>query len=252
MRRSWAIGLLGMVTALPALAVDKATFQCEDKSSAAVNAYGGARGKCLIKCENTKQKEIIKNGSSTLQCSNPPGVNDQKTIDCLAKADAKYAAAVPKACPSGMPACGSYAGMTAAMYAAGQIATQGSLIDSTTVPLVACDGSLIKGETKAVGILAKLSSAIGKCLGKCYARAQLKGEAINCTPDMTPWDNLETKTKDCVLKNIDKANLGIGKALPTLPACGLWPSGLPAVLDLVTGSIAGNYSMPSSNPYCAP
>src|SRR5262249_19924959 len=94
---------------------DKLVFKCEDKASAAFNKWGGARGKCLTKCQAKKVKE---GPTSTLSC--PPPL-DATTVLCTGAVDAKYTAAVAKACPSGtFPTCGSYVGETPATYAAAQ------------------------------------------------------------------------------------------------------------------------------------
>src|SRR5262245_32083381 len=164
-----ALLLLSGISAVPAVAVDKDTFKCEDKSSAAVNKWGGSRGKCIVKC----QKAFLKGDPRT--CSNPPGF-DATTLQCIAAIDAKYTASVAKACPTGMPSCGSYMSQTAAAYAAAQIAAQASLVDGVTVPLLMCDATRFKCESRVVTTLSKLSSALGKCFGKCYAALQLKAD----------------------------------------------------------------------------
>src|SRR5262249_58134119 len=95
---------------------DKLVFKCEDKSAAAFNKWGGARGKCLTKCQAKRVKE---GPSSTRSCSPPL---DATTLLCTGAVDAKYTAAVAKACPSGtLPTCGSDTGENPATYAAAQL-----------------------------------------------------------------------------------------------------------------------------------
>lgn len=233
-------------------ATDANTFKCESKAADAVGKWGAARGTCLVKCD---QALVKKGPTSGLVCT--PPFDTIKTQPCVDKADAKYTAAVVKACPSGtFPTCGGYATFDPTTYADEQITQQSAAIDPITVPWLMCDDTQVKCEGKVVGTLGKLSGAIGKCLGKCYQKSQVKGDmTVTCTPQggSDPFGNLDTVTKGCVDTAIGKANASITKACPTLPACGpLYPLGQSALVGLVTGSIAGNYSAPASNPYCAP
>jgi hypothetical protein len=238
--------LISGIAALPAGAVDKAVFKCESQAAAAVNKWGGSRGKCLVKCDQGLLK------GDARDCV-PPGF-DAATLACMAAADDKYTATVLKVCPT-LPTCGSYSGETPASYAAGQIAAQSAQIDPITVPVLLCDDALFKCGSKVVASLAKLSGSLGKCFSKCYGALQLKGDATKqCTPDATgdPFDTLDATTAGCISAAVGKASAGITKACPALPACGLYPLGLPALLNLVTGALGGNYADPASNPYCAP
>jgi hypothetical protein len=246
--------LLAGITAIALVNVAHATtnpavFKCEDKAAAAVNKWGAARGKCLSKCKLSSAK-----GTAGLSCSNPPGL-DAVTAACTTKADTKYIGTVVKSCPAGtFPTCGGYAGDDPNSYAVAQIAAQSALVDPVTVPLLMCDDALLTCESKVVATLSKLSAGLGKCLSKCYAASQVKGDATKiCTPQggADPFGNLDTTTKTCVTTLIDKANLGIMKACPTAPTCGLlYAGGLASLQNIVVGSLAGNYASSSSNPYC--
>lgn len=228
---------------------DKLVFKCEDKAAAAFNKWGGARGKCLTKCQLKKIKE---GASSTLSCSPPL---DAATLTCTGAADAKYTAAVASACPAAsFPACGSYTGENAASYAANQLAAQTALIDGSTVPLLMCSDADAKCEAKTVGVLAKLSAAIGKCLGKCYAASQVKGDATKqCTPQGTApyFDVLDGTSKACIDAAVAKATAGVNKACPVLPGCSLYTFGVDFVVNnLVVANLAGSYSDLANGPYC--
>ena len=244
-----ALLLLSGIAAVPAAAVDKATFKCEDKAAAAVNKWGGGRGKCIVKCEQALLK-----GDSSRVCANPPGF-DGATLACIGPVNTKYTATVAKACPTGMPSCAPYNGMTASAYATGNITDQAPQIDAVTVPLLICDPTRFKCESKAVGTLEKLSSTLGKCFSKCNAALQLKGDTSRqCTPDtsMNPFGALDGTTNGCVTGAITAATDKINAACADSPACGFYALGIPAVLNVVTGALAGNYSDPTKNPYCAP
>ena len=229
---------------------DKNVFKCEDKAVAAVNKWGGARGKCLTKCQLKKVKE---GPTSTRVCSNPPGL-DSETATCTTTADQKYVTAAVAACPTGtFPTCGPYAGENPTTYANGQIIAQSGLVDATTVPLLICNDAAAKCEGKVVGSLAKLSAAVGKCLAKCYKALQVKGDTtLQCTPQAppNPFAPLDVTTKGCIDAAVAAATTAIGAACPTLPPCGIYLGGPTALLGLVTDNIAGNYATPSSNPYC--
>jgi len=254
MRKLAVIGSVAvlLLVAGRAGATDANTFKCESKSADAVGKWGAARGTCLVKCD---QALVKKGPTSGLACT--PPFDTLKTQPCVDKANGKYSAAIAKACPSGtFPTCGGYATFNPTTYAQDQITTQSAAIDPVTVPWLMCDDTLVNCEGKVVGALGKLSAAIGKCLGKCYQKLQVKNDmSVTCTPQggSDPFGNLDTGTKGCVDGAIGKANASITKACPTLPSCGLlYPAGQTGLIGLVTGSIANNYAAAASNPYCAP
>jgi len=239
--------------ALPAPAVDTAVFKCEDKSSLATQKWGSGRGKCLLQC----QQAVIVKGDASRDCLTPGF--DAETQSCLGDNDAKYAAAVPKVCPTGtFPACGSYlAAGTPQQFVTDQMASLSPLIDAS-VPSVLCDTDpevFKKCDAKASKTLSKLAGKLGKCLGKCYKGLQLKGDGTKqCTPDATgdPFDTLDAGTGACVNGSVQKASDAITKACSPLPTCGIWALGLDPVLDLVTANLSSSYVDPMTNPYCEP
>jgi hypothetical protein len=268
-----AMGLLVLArfAPTPALAVDAATFKCEDKAVAAGNKWGVSRGKCLVKC-GTK---MIGKMDSSLMCTPPFDMSTQKCADA---ADAKYKSSVEKVCSSGMPACIAYQSCdtntglcktgntadscsmdstcgpaTADQQVADQLAAQAPFIDVTVVPQLMCDPTLLKCEAKAIGALEKLAPAIAKCFSKCNSAAQLKGDSSRmCIPTgesfMSP--PLDATTAGCITSAVTKAGASVTKACPTLPSCGLYSSGLNVLLGVVLAPVKMNYAG-TGNPYCA-
>jgi hypothetical protein len=268
-----AMGLLVLArfAPTPALALDAATFKCEDKAVAAGNKWGAARGKCLVKC-GTK---MIGKMDSSLMCTPPLDASTQKCADA---ASAKYKSTVEKVCTSGMPTCIAYqscdtmtglcttgntadscsmdstcGAATADQQVANQIKAQASFIDNVVVPQLMCDPTLLKCEGKAVGALEKLAPAIAKCFSKCNSAAQLKSDSSRqCVPTggsfMSP--PLDMDTAACIQNAIVKAGASVTKACPTLPSCGLYSGGLPTLIGVVISPVSTNYGG-TGNPYCA-
>jgi len=253
-----------VVLAARAMAVDKETFRCEDRSTAAIAKFAKLRAKCLVKCQQTKLKE---GAGSTRVCSGlDVGFPDATTAECLAKTDDKLGKLVGRACPAGtLPACGSYelyAPNDAAGWASEQATTQGALLSNTTVPTFVCTvaadpdpKATLACEVKTVATLGKLAKSIAQCLSGCYAALQLDGDTSRqCTPDaVSEFALVDTTTATCLTEGIDKAKAMITAACPTLPLCGsVYFSGVDAVVGLVVSNYAGNFSTPATNPYCAP
>lgn len=246
--------ILLFALATPIHAVDTATFKCERKSSAAASKWGTARGACLAKCRAAELK-----GDMSKVCAPGAGFPDATTLACITANDTKYKAAVAKACPAGsFPTCGSYAEAgDVTSYANNQIASISPLIDNSVVALILCDPDPSQGKCQfgTSKNLSKLAGAVIKCLSKCYASLQLKGDVSKqCTPDTVgdKFDTLDPTTDACVQGAIAKTKAAIEKGCPTFPACGLYPLGINTLVGLVTDNVADPYAEPSSNPFCAP
>jgi YVTN family beta-propeller protein len=231
-------------------AIDRLTFQCEDKAASAAWKWYDSRSNCLVKC----RLAALQGGASRV-CSNPPGV-DQVTDDCITKADGKYAKTVAGACKTGLPACGPYVGKNPTLYVNDQISEGAPEIDGGTVPDLMCDATAAACEEKVVGTLTKHRVAVAKCFSACDKASRVTGDgARQCSPgsDATPLASLDATTRACIEGAVAKATAKITRSCPSLPTCGaLYPSGVSSLVEWATGSVTALHATPLSDPYCAP
>jgi hypothetical protein len=263
------IGLLlsALVASSGLATIDKTVFKCESKASAAVNKFGAARGKCIVKCAAANSKDPNSRVCPPTDPNAPEAGIDSTTAACIDAANMKYKASVSKACGGTMPACGTYLDSMTMLprsssdYADAQIASQGALIDGETLPFLLCDpdpntpvNEAIKCESKTVATLAKLSGAVAKCLTKCDTKALVKGDmTVDCDPNANlDASSLDTTTGGCVTAAVSKASASINKACNPLPACGAYLIGVDNLLGFVVAPIGQNYENPDANPYCDP
>lgn len=223
-----------------------AEFKCQVGVSKAGSKFVGSKTKCASKCIGNAGKAI----EPYSDCFAPyGGVTATCIADPLKGAEAKFTAAIRKACDptfkpgTDCPEC--YSGGDCTQESADRVANIEGQVDSFG-PGVFCeqpgaDAGETKCELNTAKNLAKLVGSVNKCYDKCNGNAR-KGlfAQSNCVPPAS-----DPATQACISGADNKAILGVDKLCATagqIPDCTVpddYPNGASWV-NLVEIAISGN------------
>lgn len=250
-----SLALGSIASAQPAApAVTDAEFKCMASVNKAASKFVGSKAKCVMKCLSNFWKGI----GPESDCLPPYGGT---TLTCIADplkgAEAKYVAAIRKACdPSFKPGTDCpecYSGdCSDSGYATARMQQNEGEVDSF-VPGVGCERAGAEKAEQACQLntaktLVKLVGSVNKCYDKCYANAR-KGTVsfASCAPPAS-----DPATSTCVSTAEGKSAAGIDKkcsqvvpnANPDCPGPDQYPSGAMwtnLVQIVISGNIPQNY-----------
>jgi hypothetical protein len=171
--------------------------------------------KCLVKCD----KAAAQGKNPDSDCAPPYG---GATLDCLAKANTKAAAAPVKKCAPDCPEC----------YMSGDCAAYDQLLRNLVngsvnsgVPQIACDDSgsgdgLTVPERECRQAVALQASKVGQKAAKCFSKCRAKEAAGTLPPGTcTPATLGDPATQACLDTALLKCVLKSEKKCPDPPEC---------------------------------
>ena len=223
------LSLLGLVAcgavAAHAAALDSKVFKCEDKTALGLDAWGGARGKCLVQCAQKQLKDPTRicltgtcssghcSTNSTVSCTtNADCAFDATTAACLAKAHDKVVATATKSCPTGLPDCGGYSPTCNAGLCSNNN-SQSCAQDSDCPP--SAPGTYADAQTLSqAGLVDPFTSHFMCALraGTCSGGHCSNNSATSCAADTDcPANDLKDKCGPAIVANLAKLTSALGK-----------------------------------------
>jgi hypothetical protein len=228
-----------------------AEFKCQAGVSKAGGKFVGSKSKCAIKCQGNASKAV----EPIADCYAPyAGPTNTCINDSLKGAEAKFSAAILKACAVDCPEC--YSGGDCNQESIDRVQNIEGQVDSFG-PGVFCLGNPtgqnttpptkleLACETNTAKVLSKLVASINKCYDKCNSNAR-KGlfPQSECAPPAT-----DSATATCISGANNKSVLGVDKKCSVVGAAAVpdcnndsvddYPNGA-AWTNLVDIAIEGN------------